>query len=391
MDMFTPSIFDILEQGKKVLDWYKENELRKKYDKSQSVMLNPLLIDFLEFYYPYPLLRTGALSYPVVVLKSPGTQQKNLESILGELNPTTRTDFVLQNTTYLKLLRKQGKHMYNGRTYVMDKFEGKERHKIHASLGYYYDALTSCDALEWEILTKFDATKSNEFESVKRRLEYRNKYHKEIPDPVFHGEKRSAALSISTLIVFNDGETYRAFIRGRSKKPAAGSDLYHVVPSFMFQPVWGHSEKEYSIKHNIFREYLEEVFGVADMEQSKGEISFDYFYGHERLVQLRRLLKSKDAQLFLTGFAMNLLNLRPEICTLLVIKDKNWLKQKIVANWEFLTPQQAYEERKNVILPVDILRDNDEIASELSNIPGTFVPPGAAAFWLGVDLARTLI
>ena len=136
---------------------------------------------------------------------------------------------------------------------------------------------------------------------------------------------------------------------------------------------------------------MEEVFGVADMEQSKGEISFDYFYGHERLVQLRSLLKSKDAELFLTGFAMNLLNLRPEICTLLVIKDKNWLKQKIVANWEFLTPQQAYEERKNVILPIDILRDNDEIASELSNIPGTFAPPGAAAFWLGVDLARKLI
>jgi hypothetical protein len=391
MDMFAPSILDILKLGKKALAWYKETELRKKYDKSQSVRLNPLLTGFLEFYYPYPLLRIGELSYPVVALKSPETQQQDLESILGELRPATRTDFVLQDTSYLELLRKQGKHIYNGRTYVMDKFEAKEGHRIRSSLGYYYDALTTCDVLEWEMLTTFDATTSNEFENVRRRLKSRNKYHEQVPDPVFDGEKRSAALSISTLIVFNDGETYQAFIRGRSGKTAAHSDLYHVVPSFMFQPVWGDSKKEYSIRHNIFREYLEEVFGVADMERSKGEISFDYFYGHEKLIQLQGLLKSKDAELFLTGYAMNLLNLRPEICTLLLIRDKNWLKQKIAANWEFLTPQQAYEERKEVILPIDILRDNDGIASDLSNIPGTFVPPGAAAFWLGVDLARKLI
>jgi hypothetical protein len=198
-------------------------------------------------------------------------------------------------------------------------------------------------------------------------------------------------MSISTLIVFDDGDTYQAFVRQRSGRTAAHSDLYHVIPSFMFQPMLGDVRREYSVRHNVFREYLEELFGVEEMRLSKGELALDWFYDHEELAYLRSLLDAGSAELLLTGFAVNMLNLRPEICTLLLIRDPNWRRRRIAGNWEFETPQQMFDRRQDYIRPVDVNRGDDEIAAELARLPGTFVPPGAAAFWLGVDVARERI
>lgn len=389
---FLTSFPDLYERGKRLLDSYREKKLSEKYDNAQQARLNPALIEFLEFFYPYALLKRAGFSYPVLALGCPESQHQNVESILGELLTTDRTDFTVNDPSYLKVLEKQGKRIYNGRTYVMDSLERTEEHKLYCSLGYYYDAMTTCDILEWEILTVFGSERiSLGFDNIRRQLKYRNEHHRRVSDPAFDGRGRSAALSISTLIVFNDGVTYRALIRMRSGKTAAHSDLYHVVPSFIFQPVWSYLEEEYSVKHNIYREYLEEIFGVKEVENSSGEIAFDFFYKHDKLVQLRSLLESKGAELLLTGYAVNLLNLRPEICTLLLIRDESWSRQKIVANWEFLVPHQAYERRQDTVAVLNILRNDEEIALDLSNIPGTFVPPGAAAFWLGIDLARRLI
>lgn len=392
MTDFLTSIPDLYERGKRLLNSYGEKKLREKYDRAQQARLNPALIEFLEFYYPYAPLKRARFSYPVLALECPESQHQNVDSILGELLTTDRTDFIVNDPSYLKVLEKQGKRIYNGRTYVMDSLERGEEHELHCSLGYYYDAMTTCDILEWEILTVFGTERiSFEFENIRRQLKCRNEYHGRVSDPAFDGRGRSAALSISTLIVFNDGATYRTLIRMRSGKTAAHSDLYHVVPSFIFQPVWGHSKEEYSVRHNIYREYLEEIFGIKEVEHSSGEIAFDYFYEHDKLVQLRSLLESKGGELLLTGYAVNLLNLRPEICTLLLIRDETWSRQKIVANWEFLVPRQAYEIRQEAVVVLDILRNDEEVAVDLSNIPSTFVPPGAAAFWLGIDLARKLI
>ena len=49
-------------------------------------------------------------------------------------------------------------------------------------------------------------------------------------------------------------------------------------------------------------------------------------------------------------------------------------------------------EQGRVAIPlIDIGRDDVEIGEALSRAGGTFVPPGAAAFWMGVDAARLLL
>src|SRR5207253_2781531 len=110
-------------------------------------------------------------------------------------------------------------------------------------------------------------------------------------------------------------------------------------------------------------------------------------YSFPQATELLRMLDCGAAQLFLTGYACNLLNLRPEICSLLIIHDPKWhLSDKIRTNWEFLSQVEAHETRReSVYFTVDVSRQDDIIANQLKQIPGTFVPPGAAAFWLGVD------
>ena len=97
------------------------------------------------------------------------------------------------------------------------------------------------------------------------------------------------------------------------------------------------------------------------------------------------LLRAGDAQLLFTGVAMDLLNLRPEICTLLVIQTPEWFEQARQArlNDEFLPETAAGGFHGWVRLASD-----EDMIQEAGLLPERMIPPGAAAFWMGVDLLR---
>jgi hypothetical protein len=388
-----PSIVDLYEKGAEFIQWYRARKLDRKYDRTQAARLNPLLTQYLASCHTCPILSRAGLSYPVTAITCPSDQREDPESILGDLSQTHSSDFIVNAPGYLDTLRRQGRHLYNAPTYTLRSVDQNGPLRINCGLGRYFDAMTTCDALEWELLNLIgDSTiPESDFPALSARLPLRTNYLEHVSNPVLDGVGRSAAISISTLIAFKVGSTYKGFLRARSGKTAAHADLYHVVPSFMFQPQAGDIAKEYSVRHNIFREYLEEVFGVEEVQTSGGEIAFDWFYSHEKLKDLLQLLRDGGAQLLLTGYAVNLLNYRPEICTLLLINDEDWCKQRIVTNYEFATPEESWAKGKEFMLPIDIMKCDAEISQELEAFPGTFVPPGAAAFWLGVDVARERI
>jgi len=176
-------------------------------------------------------------------------------------------------------------------------------------------------------------------------------------------------------------------------------NLIHVIPSFMFEPaVWWY-EEEYSVRHNIYREYLEEVLGRKDVERPKGEYGFDFFYEDPNLKYLQHLEKKDKAKFYFTGIDIDLLNLRPEICTLLLIKDPSWIinqrRGKKVGhyqlkpmriNWEFkmgddtkgttLEGKGSVDLTENLVIPDNFFK------------PENFTPAGAAALKLGIEVAR---
>jgi len=95
--------------------------------------------------------------------------------------------------------------------------------------------------------------------------------------------------------------------------------MIHVVPSAHFDPIIDIRE-EADVEHLIISEYASELFG-----RKLREVHAPYEVEHFPEVRfLRQLLEEGGAQLILTGLGFDLLRLRPEICTLLVIHDEKW-------------------------------------------------------------------
>ncbi|SNQ59814.1 conserved hypothetical protein [Candidatus Methanoperedens nitroreducens] len=122
-----------------------------------------------------------------------------------------------------------------------------------------------------------------------------------------------------------------------------------------------------------------------------------------RLKILRKLIENNEAELFFTGVAVNLLNLRPEICTLLLIKSPEWYKlqsqdmatkieklKKISYNKEFVRFTEV-KDKNDFIYKVEYIEDENELLNSYSFYPNKMVPPGAAAFWLGYDLIKEIL
>ncbi len=155
---------------------------------------------------------------------------------------------------------------FNGAIYAMRRLRTGPWLRLDCRTGWYFDSLNTCERLELE--GRF------------RRC----------PPPArrsLDGSVRTAAIGISTVVAWREGGSWRALaapMQARAMRERAG--LLHVVPSGMFSP-------PYSVIQNVRRELREEL-GV-DLEP-------------------RRLL--------LAGVALNALNQRPEICTLLLLRHR---------------------------------------------------------------------
>jgi CRISPR/Cas system CSM-associated protein Csm2 small subunit len=302
---------------------------------------------------------------------------------------------------------------WDDKTYTMEEFSFKNSLLLSCSTGTYYRALKSCDMVEIELLREFSDDKVNNetYENITNRL-YLMSFILSKGNPLYHSLGRSVAIGISTLIVFPyNNKEYATFLNERSKSVAVHQNLLHVIPSFMFQPVSGFYEDEFSVKHNIYREYLEELFYKSEISESverpSGEMHYQFFYYNDNLRYLQSLEENKNARFFLTGLCINLLNLRPEICTLLLITDPEWYinqgqgkevkgykLNRLKLNWEFHNQKNIrYSEiaskhpelfRGNGVF---VLKNHLELPDDILK-PSNFVPPGIAALKLGIEVAK---
>jgi hypothetical protein len=142
-------------------------------------------------------------------------------------------------------------------------------------------------------------------------------------DCLLNGGGVNAAIGGATLVVFMRAGVPHMTCAKRSSTVADQPGKYHVVPSFIFQPgsaVEAGASIEWRVDHNVFREYLEELFSVPESELRASAAVYD----HPNMRYLRTLLDKGGACLEITGAAFNLMNHRPEICTLLLIQEEDW-------------------------------------------------------------------
>jgi hypothetical protein len=267
-------------------------------------------------------------------------------------------------------------------------------------LGTYFDNVDTCDALEWELLSEIRRLKEFDDDSLasfeERWLPLRSELHRRVPNPVRSGRYRCPGIGISTLIAYQDRHGLQLMVKKRSETTvAAHPGGVHVIPSFMFQPGTSDWPEEFSIVHNILREYLEELFSV---EEPGSASSARYFYGDGRMIFLRELLNRGDAQIFLSGIAVNLLTLRPEVCTVMYIPTPDWWihhetefedKEGKRTAFRFCEEfEKLTHEKGPIVSNLPFNESDDELLQEEELHPNKMVPSGAAAFWLGVDVLR---
>lgn len=338
------------------------------------------LTDYLQhLYHCQPFARNG-IEHPATIHYPSAEQIQDVDSILDPYSPTREPrDFAAYNFSYLHDLQNSKPFLHNGSTFTMKSLRLKPL-KLRGALGRYYDMLATCAALEHELREAVAAGWM--------RAPLRATYHRQL-DPgesLQRGLGRSAAIGIGTLTVFNDAGVYKAMLARRSERTAFDSGFFHVLPAMMFGPTTCDfaDPREWSVKHQVLREILEELF---NMPEEKDPQAWDFFHQHPALLYLQELMDAGSAKLYLTGVIINLLTLRPEISTLLLVHDPAWYKRITAkdSDMPFVTADET-ERGSVVIAPID------DDASFLSHFPDTLhlqMPVHAVVtMWLGIDLAR---
>jgi hypothetical protein len=349
------------------------------------------LIDTLQNTYGDTLYTHNGVTYPIVLFPAPPEQHNDVDSVLVPEFPREFVDpatFAVYDSAHLNERVGSRPGMTNGVTYDMAAMMESPM-QIRANLGRYFDMMATCDALDWEM---------RDFAAGKRdSLPLREQLHAQIPpgELPHNGTGRGAVIGVAVLTVFKHNGHYQMIVAQRSAKLATGAGLYHIVPAFVFQPSGPEAfyAAEWSVKHQIIREFGEELFAMPEYDQWDNDDnpvrarhavslqSADYFYDYPPVAVLRAMLTDGRAELFLTGVAFNLLSCRPEICALLVIHEADWYPQ----SEKLLQKALTTERQETRYIPIESL---DGLPDDLHL---RMTPQGAAAMWQGIKKARGVL
>jgi hypothetical protein len=373
---------------------------QRKLDAATVGRMSPDLIPALEALHPTyknSFLKMNSHSYPVVVFPVQKDQRENPNDVLGELDKHTAVHvdpfFGKAGDHYVDYLKSTGSPLNNIATFCYDRFTQNGTLKVDCSMGNYFDSLRSCFVLEWELTTQLGLWKNpqKDFGEFTQRLKLRNHVIRNAAnqDPVADPSGRRPAIGIQTLVLFNRGSEKAILLGERSSKGVIAEENYlALVPAGIFQPIANDLDDEFSVIHNIYREYLEELFSMQEVTRPKSVMSYDYFYTNPDLLYLTKMLDAGTAKIYVTGFAMNMLSLRLDICTLLYISSDDWYNKhktgtktlgRIEFNEEWKSPEEKTTEGTNVW---SLNRVNN---NELN--PTNTLPTAAGALSLGLAVA----
>jgi len=273
--------------------------------------------------------------------------------------------------------------------------------RIDCGLGRYFQSLATSETCDHEMMTALteDPRQPVGLDALPRRAWL----HQQVGDPVTDGSRRAAAVSVATVVLMAavDGG-YHVLLTPRSGAVATHRFFNHVAPSGILAPLdWGSCPpaEEFSVRRNLLREYVEELYSGDEFQV--GEEPYHDVESEPEVVRLNAVLDSGDAGLYYTGVSVNLLTLRPELCTLLLVTDPGWLRREVgLARrsgrpwrlaWEYLERDKEHElpsgRRHSHLLPLDEqLRPRGNAGEALNT--DALIPNAAAAIALALPVAR---
>ncbi len=264
----------------------------------------------------------------------------------------------------------------------------------------YFNTLDTTESLSLEAAIAFHERAEAAPLSIEH-LPLRSKLrsHLQGRSELLSGEGRCSSLSVATLLVLRHPtqQEYLGMIWCRSQGAVAvGRDKYHIIPGGMFE--YDHQfdleSSQFSLVQNICREYAEELFGVGDDLSKIATHGLDDIPAYMRdanYLRMERLLRDRDTdrkvQLLFAGTSVDLMNLRTELCTVLVVNDPEEVRHILVnkkPSFEFRSREHGpVESGKKFLHLVPLELANSQLLARYPVRPLDMTPHGAAAFWLG--------
>jgi hypothetical protein len=398
-----------------------DGSLRQTHAAGQSTDLDPLsdltraavlegsgLVATLKALYPaYPLVRLEGYEAPITVLPACEEDWSDLEAALApplqsfdsSADPGSYRAWLFDpraERDYYRHLSEQSRATkWNDPTYrALEIKDPHGRPRLVCGMGWYFESLATSEVLDAELMRALAPApeRSVSLEALPRR----SWIHDHAVDPVLDGSGRSAALSVATVTMYRSSDHYEVVLSPRASWVARHKLYNHVAPSGIFQPFnrsSASSEREFSVRTTLLRELLEELYGREDYDR-RGQRLLQDPASEPEVLALEAMLKSGSAELLYTGVSINLLTLRPEICTLLLIHDPEWVRDPaLMLSNEYLPGTHEHDLGAGRQHLTSIALDDDlrpiATGNELKN--RALIPNAAAALQLAMRVAASRI
>lgn len=145
--------------------------------------------------------------------------------------------------------------------------------------------------------------------------------------------QRAAGVGVSVSLIDVQDQSTSVFVARRSSNVGTYPDVLHVVPSGMMN-VHGdlhHSQKDLSALPRLamMSEFLEECLDIAELS---GHSAVNFA---QRVTEKIEELRLSDLEPGFTGFAIDLLNLRTDVCGVLDLTGRHSLLNAFNLSWEY--------------------------------------------------------
>lgn len=362
---------------------------------------HPLLGEYLLSEFPEaPVLHCAGHVFPVAVYRCPGgpirfSQSGALPNQPLELDLHWQPDLSVRGKSFYFL------HRYeisaeNHPTFVMRSFDPSGP-RLVCGVSTFFEGVETSHELEWELYRAVGRSirrRNSVLAEISNNTPLRRRLFSSVPDPLRSGDGRAASVGLSVLIAYSTQAGTSLLLRRRGPRSIVyDRGRWHVIPSGMFQSPWREYQCEFSPLHAFLWEYIEELFDKPDPDDRRAEPT--WFYSLPQVAEMRTMLDSAEASLWLTGIAVNLASLRPELLMLLHIRDPDWYERhatglndadRFRVNREFADPSEGSQA---ATLRIELSGDQEDIFRRYALEPKFMVPAGAAALHAGIwALAR---
>lgn len=244
--------------------------------------------------------------------------------------------------------------------YMLKKISiGRNKFSVSAYVGCYENNVKESHVLEYELYKLYNrkykkqwgkngATPTMNRDTLLKEMPIRGMLHKRFgkeSDILLSGKYRSSMLGVQMFVLIkNYNHSYDALRIRRSTQVAAKAGYLQFIPSGGFEAMNDGTDFDtqwdnYSISKVLFRELLEECFGIDEDNGSfsSNSASPDRIYFNPYIEKLLCMLNKKKgkrlARLEFMGTSMNLVGLRQELSFILRIDDASFASY-LLGNYE---------------------------------------------------------